>query len=332
MSNPLVSIIIPVYNRQELVKRTIQSILDQTYSNWECVFVDDGSTDNTVQTLKDYKETDNRFKILERNRLPKGPWTCRNIGFDNSQGRFVFFLDSDDVLDKHCIEQRVKHQMNSSLDPDSFVTVTKSQYFYDNGDKGPVWWFIDEDDFITGFMKKTSWGVSSTFWPRNIVKDFPFLENLKNGDDWNFHLSAIINGVKFKYLDTIDHYIYAGSSTRVSNSTMNYSNLIESNINNSLSILNHLKTNNQLTKERKNILKAKLFKSGQLAFESEDFSKYREIFAHLKDKNLSSNLELKALHRYLKHISSSRMPYNVKRMILLINKIIFGRQQWQHLL
>jgi glycosyltransferase involved in cell wall biosynthesis len=95
---PLVSIIIPVYNRATLIGETLDSVLAQTYTNWECIVVDDGSTDGTVDLIKEFCKKDSRFELHERTRLPKGSNTCRNIGIDNTKGELIHFFDSDDIL------------------------------------------------------------------------------------------------------------------------------------------------------------------------------------------------------------------------------------------
>ena len=99
IETPLVSIVIPLYNRAELIAETLQSVLMQFYQNWECIVVDDGSTDNSFQVIKSLFEKDNRIKVYERNREPKGASTCRNIGIEKSNGEYIIFLDSDDLLD-----------------------------------------------------------------------------------------------------------------------------------------------------------------------------------------------------------------------------------------
>ena len=106
--NTLISIIIPVYNRQELIKEALESCLWQTYQNWECIVVDDGSTDDTWQSLKEYAAKDNRIKIFKRHREPKGANCCRNIGIEKSQGELLIFTDSDDLLAPWCLEERSK--------------------------------------------------------------------------------------------------------------------------------------------------------------------------------------------------------------------------------
>lgn len=107
MDENLISIIIPTFNRAHLIGETLDSVLAQTYTNWECIVVDDGSTDDTLRLLNTYKTNDNRFKIFERERLPKGAPTCRNIGLNKAKGTFIIFLDSDDYLLPFCLENRL---------------------------------------------------------------------------------------------------------------------------------------------------------------------------------------------------------------------------------
>jgi glycosyltransferase involved in cell wall biosynthesis len=95
---PIVSIIIPTYNRAHLIGETLDSVLAQTYTNWECIIVDDGSTDNTDEVVEEYVKKDSRFKYYHRpdEHLPGGNG-ARNYGFKMSKGEYVNWLDSDDL-------------------------------------------------------------------------------------------------------------------------------------------------------------------------------------------------------------------------------------------
>lgn len=98
-AQPLVSIIIPTYNRAHLIGETLDSVLAQTYQNWECIVVDDGSSDDTNALMKTYCEQDSRFRYYHRPKeRKKGGNICRNIGIDKAQGDFISFLDSDDFI------------------------------------------------------------------------------------------------------------------------------------------------------------------------------------------------------------------------------------------
>src|SRR5690554_6036808 len=92
---PLVSIIIPVFNRANLIGETLDSVLTQCYSNWECIVIDDGSTDHTIEIINGFCIKDYRFKLFIRNREPKGAPTCRNIGLSIANGQYINFFDSD---------------------------------------------------------------------------------------------------------------------------------------------------------------------------------------------------------------------------------------------
>jgi glycosyltransferase involved in cell wall biosynthesis len=93
MSTPLVSIIIPTFNRASIINDTLDSILDQTYSNWECLVVDDGSTDETKKVIHNYALKDPRISALERPpEKSKGANSCRNYGLSLAKGDYVIFL------------------------------------------------------------------------------------------------------------------------------------------------------------------------------------------------------------------------------------------------
>jgi len=108
MSQPLVSIIIPTYNRAHLISETLNSVRLQTYQNWECIIVDDGSTDNSEEVIAEFCSQDNRFQFFKRpHNQPKGANTCRNLGLAYSKGDFINWFDSDDVMFEGFLEQKI---------------------------------------------------------------------------------------------------------------------------------------------------------------------------------------------------------------------------------
>lgn len=106
--NELVSIIVPVYNVKKYIIATIESVLKQTYTNWELLLIEDGSTDGTKEVVEEYlqKHSDDRicFHIIEEN---IGAAAARNYGMDISRGRFVTYLDSDDLWMPDKLEKQV---------------------------------------------------------------------------------------------------------------------------------------------------------------------------------------------------------------------------------
>lgn len=101
----LVSIIIPTYNRGHLICETLDSVLAQTYSNWECIVVDEGSMDETHILLDKYSNRDSRFRyVVKSAEIKKGASISRNLGLKIAKGEFIQFLDSDDILAPNKIE------------------------------------------------------------------------------------------------------------------------------------------------------------------------------------------------------------------------------------
>lgn len=99
---PKISIIIPVYNVEQYLRECLDSVRAQTFTDWESICVDDGSTDNSPSILDEYAAKDKRFRIIRREHSNAG--ACRNAGIDRARGEFLSFLDSDDVFSPKMLE------------------------------------------------------------------------------------------------------------------------------------------------------------------------------------------------------------------------------------
>lgn len=106
MENSEITIIIPTFNRAEIISKTLDSIAAQTFQNWECLVVDDHSNDNTREVIDSYSKSDTRFKYL-LNEQKKGAQGARNTGLFNCQSEWVFFFDSDNLLQPECLQELV---------------------------------------------------------------------------------------------------------------------------------------------------------------------------------------------------------------------------------
>ena len=106
MKDELVSIITPTYNSEKFISETINSVLNQTYTNWELLITDDCSTDKTVEIVESYVKKDCRIKFfsLKKN---SGAAIARNNSIKNSKGRYISFLDSDDLWLKNKLELQI---------------------------------------------------------------------------------------------------------------------------------------------------------------------------------------------------------------------------------
>lgn len=103
----LVSVIMPVYNAETFLSQSIQSVIDQTYQNWELLIVDDCSSDNSASLIQQFAESDKRIKHFKTNKTSGSPTLPRNIGIEKAQGKYIAFLDSDDVWLPHKLKEQL---------------------------------------------------------------------------------------------------------------------------------------------------------------------------------------------------------------------------------
>ena len=199
---PLVSIVIPVYNRVNLIKATIQSVINQTYQNWECLIIDDGSSDGTIKTVEEFCETDKRIKIIIRDSEPKGAPRCRNIGIENSLGEYVIFLDSDDVMADECLERRIAGFQKY---PDKDFLVFPSLLFKETRFDLNILWNIDsEEDDLERFLRIDAiWPICGPIYKRSVLLEINmFREDLAFWQDFDLHLRFLL--LKYKYEKLFD--------------------------------------------------------------------------------------------------------------------------------
>lgn len=107
----LVSLIIPVYNAEKTIEKCVNSILNQTYKDFELILVNDGSTDNTLDLCRHFAEMDDRITLI--NKKNQGVSAARNDGIDKAKGKYLFFVDSDDTVDKDYIKTLVEAKENN---------------------------------------------------------------------------------------------------------------------------------------------------------------------------------------------------------------------------
>lgn len=216
--NPLVSIIIPTFNRATLIIETLNSVKNQSYSNWECIIVDDGSSDDTASVICNYTDEDRRYLyvVKDKNRT-KGPSACRNIGISLAKGKYVVFLDSDDVFDEFCLENRIKCVAeNGAFD----FYIFKSQLFYDRIENlGDVFNIpferYDDDIYLKSFIKDDyPFCIMSVLWVTDALKSIGgFDENLVVLEDPDLHIKAFIKGLKsYTKADSLPDSFYRKNS------------------------------------------------------------------------------------------------------------------------
>lgn len=197
-NNRLISIIIPSFNRENLIGDTLNSVLTQTYSNWECIIIDDGSTDSTQRIITGYLSKDQRFRFFQRNREPKGAPVCRNIGIEKSKGKFIIFLDSDDLLANNCLENRMNF---AKKNPDNdFWVFGTAQFNKITGDSLAKWNVLNKeiDDLQRFILQDAPWHTMGPLWLKSTLLDIGgFDESAICWQDWEMHIRVLLRNYKY---------------------------------------------------------------------------------------------------------------------------------------
>lgn len=112
--NELVSIITPTFNAEKFIRATIESVLNQSYQNWEMILIDDASTDGTVSIIKEFTQKDNRLKLTELSKN-SGNGFARNVALEKATGKYIAYLDADDLWFPIKLENQIKFLKNNNL-------------------------------------------------------------------------------------------------------------------------------------------------------------------------------------------------------------------------
>ena len=186
----LVSIIIPTLNRSHLIGGTIDSIIIQTYTNWECLVIDDGSSDYTEELMSFYVESDKRIKFFKRPLdRPKGGNAARNFGFEKSHGDCIQWFDSDDLMLANFLEKKLrsinKHNADYVVsrtknfeDPDILKISDEYRHYY-QFDK----YEITHSNYA---VQNINWLTPDFMGKRGLCEKVRFNENLKSAQERNF--------------------------------------------------------------------------------------------------------------------------------------------------
>ena len=201
LDQPLVSVIIPAYNAENFIVKTLESVLSQTYQNIEVLVVDDGSTDTTAKIVKSFSQKDNRVSLLQQSNT--GVAAARNLAILNSKGEYIAPIDADDIWYPQNLEKQVKC-LTSSV---SFVGVVYS-WSVDINEKdlltGGFYNSTIEGEVYTALVYKYFIGNASSSLIRRVCFEKIGcyncklkLENAQGCEDWELHL-RIAENYQFK--------------------------------------------------------------------------------------------------------------------------------------
>ena len=224
---PLVSVIIPLYNAEKYISETIESVINQTYENWELLVVDDCSTDNSREIVKSFKQKDSRIRLIESEINFGGPARPRNIGIDNSQGEYIAFLDADDVW----LKNKLEIQLNLLIENNNFDLLDANAYTIDEKSKKlGVLRIKKVYKILKYFFKKKNILILSNFVNINTIlmknQNLPRFKEDKNLiaiEDWMFWIENLQEGKKIYLCDEyLINYRIVSNSISNRNSDIGY--------------------------------------------------------------------------------------------------------------
>jgi glycosyltransferase involved in cell wall biosynthesis len=213
------AVVIPCWNCENYIKALLDSICNQTFSDWNAFFVDDGCLDKTPEIIQEYQKKDSRIHFAKRNSFPKGAQKCRNIGLRLSEGaEYVVFLDSDDLIAPYCFEQRVGFmRANPSVDFASFPTKAFKKDIYDD-----TYWGFGIQGKQKLILSLLYWRTLQIFVSSNIYKRSSIInaglswdEKLGCMQDADFNIQSLTKGLTHSFTEPsrIDYFYRTGHSS-----------------------------------------------------------------------------------------------------------------------
>ena len=192
--------IVPAYNAEQFLDETLESVLSQTYENWECIIVNDGSTDNTESIAKRWCKRDARFRYFYKEN--GGLSSARNLGIKYSNAEYIAFLDADDILTPDSLEVRINVLIEQNVD----LVATKLQHFTDklhkvskNNARQDVLYYAKEG--LTQLMAFNKVTPSTVLCKKSVMDEVGGFTWHKKAEDLHCWLKVLFAGYKIYRID-----------------------------------------------------------------------------------------------------------------------------------
>lgn len=185
MFQPLISIIIPCYNQELYLSECLQSVLHQIYTNWECLVIDDGSTDDSETIALKYVEKDPRFTYYKTKN--GGPSQARNFGLRECKGNLILFLDGDDLLHKEKLSKSVAYLGENDMIISNFEMLSDGLIFPPFSDITKH--EINLENIVSKWDIDFNIPIHCIIFKKELIKEIVFKEELKAKEDWIFWIT-----------------------------------------------------------------------------------------------------------------------------------------------
>lgn len=205
-SLPEISIIIPVFNRAALIAESLDSIMNQSFQNWECIIIDDHSTDNSVEVINNYIKEDKRFNFFERpNGKNKGANSCRNFGLKKAKGKYIHWFDSDDIAHPKYLEISLKLIEEYKVDFCRFHrSVFWGDFHYNFKEifKNPTIKEVTSEHIKSLLKNEIVFNTCNVLWRKKSLNKERFNEEIVYADEWEYYSRLLSNNLKGISIDS----------------------------------------------------------------------------------------------------------------------------------
>lgn len=200
----VVSIVVTCYNQGNYLNYTLNSVLLQTHKDWECIIVNDGSTDNTENISLNWCQKDNRFNYLKKDN--GGLSNARNTGLEIAKGDFILFLDADDALDANKLERSLSSLGKIQSDYKSVIISNFKMFICDiESSTDPYCLLKNEvftlDNILYNWEKTFTIPIHCGLFDIRLFKNFKFPEELKAKEDWIMWLTIFQENISVNFID-----------------------------------------------------------------------------------------------------------------------------------
>ena len=206
MENTLISIIVTCYNQAHCITNTLKSVVAQTYTNLECIIVDDGSMDTSAAVIKEFIKDDTRFTYLFQEN--QGVSVARNTGFKLASGDFINFLDGDDTFLPNKLNEQIQvFEQN----PDIAICICDHNHYYEKENKYAYYQFETLakeplEQLLYGWQNGLAFPLHAVLYNRRVwgVNEVPFVEDyFGRSEDWIFNIRVALKQFSYFYLNKV---------------------------------------------------------------------------------------------------------------------------------
>ncbi len=316
---PKISIIVPVYNVEKYLPECLDSIINQTFTDFECICINDGSPDNSLAILKEYASKDSRIKII--NQENKGQSSARNVGMKFSKGKYIAFIDSDDWISTDYLDILYNIIENKQYD----IAICNHQYYYSKDNKYVPYIpnvFIDEnttqfDKFFCGY---TFGSVCTRLYRREFLENnkMLFLENVVM-EDYIFSIITYLSTKKITFVNDGLYYY----RTQIKSTMSNYDRVTISKFCNNFFIIKEIVKRKISCIEIENFFVKSFFHNLSDTYKRAKKSKYS--IEDLFDKSLDALRFFNSIKKNLYFKYQIAIPISIRLFLLFKTKVFVFR-------